>query len=278
MTASPAAPDPETLRGLQERVAKANPAEHVEHLGQWWLRRSAGPSWWTATVLPHGETDAAELAARIAAAERFYAEAGTPARFQISPGACAAELDAVLAARGYRASGAVSLRAAVTEEVRALRAPEGPPAQVREDPSAAWFAAWRTVHGHGGDPGTERDMLERVRQPSAYASVLDGSEVIAVGRAVAEAGWAGVFGMATLPKARGRGAARAVLCSLADWAGTHAAPRMYLQVESGNQAAVRLYERLGFAELCRYHYRTEPGAAESSNRGQDAVSRSNCRS
>jgi ribosomal protein S18 acetylase RimI-like enzyme len=30
---------------------------------------------------------------------------------------------------------------------------------------------------------------------------------------------------------------------------------MYLQVECDNAAAVRLYERAGFTEVCRYHYR-----------------------
>ncbi|MQA27944.1 MAG: GNAT family N-acetyltransferase, partial [Micromonosporaceae bacterium] len=69
-------------------------------------------------------------------------------------------------------------------------------------------------------------------------------------------GWAGVFGMATLPEARGKGAARDVLAAVADWAGAHRADRMYLQVERDNIPALRLYERTGFSEICGYHYRT----------------------
>ena len=61
--------------------------------------------------------------------------------------------------------------------------------------------------------------------------------------------------MATLPGARGKGAARQVLAALAGWAGTHQAGRMYLQVERGNTPARRLYERARFRELCGYHYR-----------------------
>jgi GNAT superfamily N-acetyltransferase len=76
-----------------------------------------------------------------------------------------------------------------------------------------------------------------------------------VGRAVADTGWTGVFGMATLPGVRGRGAARNVLPALADWAGGHAVGRMYLQVERDNMPALRLYERTGFIEVCGYHYR-----------------------
>jgi GNAT superfamily N-acetyltransferase len=98
-------------------------------------------------------------------------------------------------------------------------------------------------------------MLDRVRRPSAYATAMIGDDVVAVGRAVADTGWAGVFGMATLPEARGKGAARNVLAALADWAGTRDADRMYLQVESDNIPARQLYDRTGFSEICGYHYR-----------------------
>jgi ribosomal protein S18 acetylase RimI-like enzyme len=65
--------------------------------------------------------------------------------------------------------------------------------------------------------------------------------------------------MATLPGARGQGAARNVLAALADWAGAHEADRMYLQVERDNIPALRLYERMGFSEICGYHYRAAGG-------------------
>ncbi len=36
---------------------------------------------------------------------------------------------------------------------------------------------------------------------------------------------------------------------------------MYLQVESDNHLACLLYNRTGFTEICRYHYRTEGALA-----------------
>jgi ribosomal protein S18 acetylase RimI-like enzyme len=99
-------------------------------------------------------------------------------------------------------------------------------------------------------------MLARVERPCAYASALIGDDVVAVGRAVVDTGWTGVFGMGTLPRARGRGTARDVLGALAGWAKAHEADRMYLQVERDNTQAQRLYERAGFSEVCGYHYRT----------------------
>jgi N-acetylglutamate synthase len=187
--------------------------------------------------------------------EEYYAARGAVARFQISPGACPGGLDALLAERGYRRWSPMSLRVAPTSLVRTRERAHGSPRVRLEDrPTPAWFATWHAVHGHD-DGRAERDLLDRVERPSAYACAVAGDDVVAVGRAVADTGWVGVFGMATLPGARGKGAARTVLAALAGWAAAHEAGRMYLQVEPGNAPALRLYERTGFREICGYHYR-----------------------
>ncbi|MDL4770612.1 GNAT family N-acetyltransferase [Actinomadura xylanilytica] len=243
------------VRGLQERAARALPAERVEEVEGWWLRHAPSCAWWVGTVLPHGGAGTGELMGRVVEAEEFYAGHGTAAWFQITPSACPEELDAVLAKRGYRRESLASLQVApmarVLEQVPAgsLRV------RLENRPTRAWFEVWHAVNGHGG----EWDMLGRVERPSAYALAMIGDDVVAVGRAVADTGWAGVFGMATLPQARGRGAARSVLAALSGWAGTHESDRMYLQVERDNIPALRLYERAGFSEICGYHYRTAEG-------------------
>ncbi|GAA1791094.1 GNAT family N-acetyltransferase [Luedemannella flava] len=241
------------VRELQERAALAFPPLRVEHRDGWWLRHADGSAWWAGSVLPHS----ADLGDRIADAEAFYAALNTPARFQVSPGACPPGLDAALAARGYRIESPMSLGTAPTATVTGrLRADD---ATVSEKPTDAWFAVWRSVHG-GPEPDRDRDMLARVTRPTAYASVVADGEVVAVGRVVADAGWAGIFAMATLPHARGRGAGRRVLAALAHWAAARRAHHLYLQVDPDNAAADRLYARAGFAELCRYHYRVRVAA------------------
>ncbi|MCT2587667.1 GNAT family N-acetyltransferase [Actinophytocola gossypii] len=229
---------------LQERAARALPAERVEQAGGWWLRYAPGCSWWVGTVLPHGDGD-------LARAEAFYAGLGATARFQVSP-AGPPWLDPVLAERGYERGGTMSLRVAPTERVAAL---PGANVLVDDGPTRAWFDVWHAVHD--GAPG-EWDLLGRVTRPSGFARLVVGGEVVAVGRAVADAGWAGVFGMATLPGARGHGAGTAVLAALAGWAAARGVGRMYLQVERDNGPASRLYDRAGFRELCGYHYRGAP--------------------
>jgi N-acetylglutamate synthase len=235
---------------LQERAARALPAQRVVNADGWWLRLAPRCAWWVESVLPHG---AGDMVRRVAGAEAFYVRHGGITRFQISPTACPAGLDALLAARGYRRESPMSLQVASTADVLAALAPGQ--VAVDDHPTREWFDAWYAVHGHGIDPRAEWDLLERVPQPAGYARAMVGDDVVAVGRAVADTGWAGVFGMATLPRARGQGAARSVLAALAGWAGAQRAGRLYLQVERGNTAARRLYGQAGFTELCGYHYR-----------------------
>jgi GNAT superfamily N-acetyltransferase len=256
-SAPPATGHPETVRALQERAARALPAAHVEHVDGWWLRHAPGCAWWVGAVLPHGDAGPGDLLRRVVGAEEFHAGHGAAVvRFQISPGACPQGLDTALAARGYRRESPMSLLVASTATVRD-RTPTGT-MRVRLDdrPTPGWFDVWHAVLGPGADLRSEWDMLDRVAPASAYAGATIGDDVVAVARAVADAGWAGVFGMATRPGARGRGAAGAVLAALADWAGAHGAEGLYLQVERDNVPALRLYGRTGFTERCGYHYRT----------------------
>lgn len=241
----------ELVRGLQERAARALPAEQVKDVDGWRLRYAPRCGWWVGTVLPHGDVGQGDLVRRVVEAEEFYAGHGVAPRFQVCPGACPDGLDGVLAGRGYRRHGEMSLQAATV-----LEHPTAGPVRVRLDdrPTRAWFDVWHAVHGHG-DARSERDMLDRVEPPSTYASALIGDDVVAVGRAVADTGWVGLFGMATLPEARGKGAARTVLAALADWGRAHEAGSVYLQVERDNAPALRLYGQAGFCELAAYHYR-----------------------
>ena len=248
------------VRALQERAARALPAEHVKDVQGWRLRHDPRCAWWVGTVLPHGAVRPGQLVHMVARAEEFYASHSAVARFQISPGACAEGLDALLAERGYHRQCLTSLQVASTARVLHQAPASAPRVRLYDRPTRAWFEIWHAVHGHGSDSRSESGMLNRVTQPCAYACAMIGHDVVAVGRAVADTGWAGVFGMATLPEARGKGAGRAVLAALARWAAVHQAGRMYLQVERDNTPALRLYELTGFSEICSYHYRTAAAA------------------
>lgn len=181
---------------------------------------------------------------------------GVPARFQVCAD-CPPRLDTTLASRGYRWECPMSLQVAVAEDIADRLSTPALRLQVTDRPSPAWFAIWHAVSAAGSPPRPERRLLQRVQCPSAYVTVFDSDQPIAVGRAVADTGWTGVFGMATLPAARGRGAAKRVLTAIAGWAVDQHAPRIHLQVERDNVAARRLYESASFTEIATYHYRVQ---------------------
>jgi ribosomal protein S18 acetylase RimI-like enzyme len=60
-----------------------------------------------------------------------------------------------------------------------------------------------------------------------------------------------------LPEYRGQGIATHILSLLARWSLSNDTPNLYLQVMENNESAIRLYEKLGFARLYGYHYRTK---------------------
>ncbi|WP_211192792.1 GNAT family N-acetyltransferase [Actinoplanes sp. TBRC 11911] len=238
----------ELARVLQEAATAAFPPARLARVDGWWLRHADTPDWWNASVLPHGPVPRHALADRITRAERFYPG---PAAFQISPAATPG-LDAALTERGYRRDGEISLQTApvVAPPPRAF------PVRLSNTPDDDWFATWSAMHSTPGAELDQRARLARIAHPTAYVSVLDDLGVIAVGRAVRTDGWTGVYGMATVPRARGRGTAHQVLAALSAWAGTP----LFLQVELRNAPALLLYARTGFTERYRYHFRRQtPG-------------------
>jgi GNAT superfamily N-acetyltransferase len=255
-------------RGLLERAAQAFPAVVDQTRNGWRLRHTDTSMWWAGAVLAHQVGDEPPLDQGIDAAERFYAVLGASPRFQVCPG-CPGGLDAALVRRGYRLVSPMTVLAADTDRAtelvaaergrrrRATSALSTPELTVRlsDGPDPTWFEIWSAVHAAGSDPEAQWRLLRQVRRRSCYVTVHRDGEAVAVGRTVGEAGWAGVFAMATLPGARGCGAGTAVLEALCRWAADEALPRLYLQLEDGNDAARRLYDCAGFTDLFSYHYR-----------------------
>lgn len=237
---------------LLERAARATPPVAEDRRSGWWLRHTDNGCWWSGAVLAHGP--AGNLGERIDAAEQFYLEHESAATFQVCPD-CAAGLDAALDGRGYRWAAPVSLLTRLARPPGVVTLPAGLAVRVDASLSAEWLAVSSGTNEAVTDAEHETRLLHRIDRPAAYVTVLAGGDPVGIGRAVADAGWTGVFSMATTVGARRRGVARLVLSAIAGWADARGAPRLYLQVERSNAAARRLYAIAGFTELATYHYR-----------------------
>ena len=110
---------------------------------------------------------------------------------------------------------------------------------------------------HAAEPGSavRRGILEQIASPAGFALLYVNGIAAAVGLGVVSGPWVGIFCMATDIAYRRRGAASAILRTLAIWAQLYGAERAYLQVMADNAAARALYERVGFLTVYHYFYR-----------------------
>ena len=252
--------DPEIL-AIEHSAFEAWPAAEVRALGGWRLRFNHCVTHRGGSVWPGPGASPLPLDHRIAEVERFYAAHGAEAWYQLSPVADPPELERELVARGYQSSGSVSVELAASASVAALPLPEGASATCEETLPEAWFAiSGRRGRFRGAEVDVYRALLGRLAGRAGFASVRAGGEVAAVGLGGVAPPLAGVFSMLTLPEWRGRRLGEAVLAVLARWAQARGAARLYLQVETDNGPARRLYARTGFVPRYEYHYRHQEPA------------------
>jgi ribosomal protein S18 acetylase RimI-like enzyme len=240
---------------LEELGANAWPAPVNQQLEGWRLRAASGLSRRANSVLPLGPLPFYDRWPELVA--DFYRSRGLPPRFQVS-GACAPELDGLLAERGYNADITVSVMTAPCASILQRAPAAGPLLSTRLSDALApeWFDAFLALEYRHGDAAVYRQIMEAIGPPACYALVSAGGAPTGVGMAVAERGWVGLFNVITHPDQRRRGAATEVGRALAAWGTAQGAAAMYLQVAADNAPALSLYERLGFTTLYQYHYRT----------------------
>jgi ribosomal protein S18 acetylase RimI-like enzyme len=112
--------------------------------------------------------------------------------------------------------------------------------------------------------GTHMEMLQKIRQPCAFATWRPGPTAapVAWALAVRDGRHVGIFDVVVSPQHRRQGHGRALMQALLQWAQGDGATSAYLQVTGSNAAARSLYASLGFEPAYAYHYRlSQPPAS-----------------
>jgi len=91
-----------------------------------------------------------------------------------------------------------------------------------------------------------------------FASIADDDGQAAVARGVLTDGWLGVTALTVDQSRRRGGLGRHLMADLTRWAVHRGAHCAYLQVAAENDAALRLYDTLGYVRHHPYHYRRAP--------------------
>lgn len=246
---------------LQRLMAQGWAGLEQHRLGGWLLRAGAGFTHRANSALPIGDpgSDTGTAIDRVVA---YYRERGIEPAIQIfeqsageAPDTTLAALDDRLLAEGWvpRVPADVyvrDLRSRPAQSDIDLGDPLGPvDLRWADAPDAQWLGVYRG----GGVPEAGRAVL--TSSPAAYLTVLVEDQVAAVGRAGPTADWVGLAAIEVAEDFRRLGLGRLVTEALL---GRYAARFAYLQVETTNEPAQRLYAAQGFAFHHRYHYRVLP--------------------
>ncbi len=244
------------VRELEERALNALPALESERFDGWVLRAAGG---YTGRANSAAPLDPGELgpADKIAYTEAWYRSRHLPPMIRLTGTAHPRDLDSLLEERDYalRDEG-VSVQARSLDgndpPIEAVEIAEGP---VPDQWLMALAGFQPRVRRH---VDVVRRLFSRLPAQSAFALIRHEATPAAIGRAVYESGYVGLFDVFTRPELRGRGLATDITLALLGWGTGKGATGAYLQVIPRNDAAHRLYRKLGFAEVYRYWYREAP--------------------
>jgi GNAT superfamily N-acetyltransferase len=246
---SSSAVPPLDVGALERLAARSWRGLEEQRYGDWLLRAGGGFTGRANSVLAVGEPPV-PMPDAVAAVERWYTARGLRPRAQVPlPGAEAA--DEAFAAAGWSRDEDVCV---LTAPLVASARPDVP-VRLAAEPDEAWLTGYR----YRGSvlPPVAAHVLVNAESP-VFASVRLApapEPLAAVARGVVVDEWLCVTAVTVAEEHRRRGLATTVMSSLGDWARERGAAACVLQVVSSNAPALGLYDRLGFTEHHRYHYR-----------------------
>lgn len=115
-----------------------------------------------------------------------------------------------------------------------------------QDAPYAFGSTYAEAVAFGDDEWQARTHRLADTDDSTLFVAEEGDEWLACAGGYVEDGIPNVFGVWTRPDARGRGYADACVRAVVEWARTHGANEVRLWATDGNDAARRVYERVGF--------------------------------
>ena len=251
--------DEDLLSRVEDASLNASAPPQQRWLDGWLLRFSPGKAQ-RARCINAVAAGRLPLEHKLRLAAAVFSEAGLPMLLRITRFTQPADLDAQLAALGYT----------LHDDTRVMVCPALPrgeppamPTGTRWEPLAADAYA-EAVGALRGSAATQRRAHGQrlALSPVPYQGFAirrdTDSGVLACGQFAREAELVGLYDVFTRPDARGQGLATVLCKRLLSLSAQEGAEIGYLQVEGDNHAARRIYERLGFADAYRYHYRQRP--------------------
>jgi ribosomal protein S18 acetylase RimI-like enzyme len=246
-----------TIQALEHALFRAWPSLSSCYYDGWLLRFAEGYTRRANSVNPvDGSTEDPEH--KIDICEKRYAQRGLPAHFRLTTISQPDDLEARLLKRGYRRSSETFMQTLSLDERTFARLDD---AQDESSPGDEWLKACALLNEMTDkESATMAKMLSHIHTSACYVRTGDDPDTPdAVGMAVADGDFVGLFKLAVHPDKRRQGIGQALTEHLLAWGIAQGATTAYLQVVSENAPAQALYNKLGFTRHYRYWYLSSAG-------------------
>lgn len=246
------------IRTIEEASLNAWPSHTQRVLDGWQLRFANGYTRRSNSVNPI-HPGAMDTSTKIAVCEHIYRDSPLGCVFKITPLAQPPGLEGLLEELGYRRDAETSVQ--VLPDLSSL--PQSPDGEgellLEEGIPGPWLNLFCRMNRIAEQHRISlAGILAQIRVRRAFATLSVGGAPVACGLGVLEGESLGLFDIVTEPGHRRKGHSDRLMAGLMAWAGSNGAGLAYLQVMLDNAPALRLYEKLGFAEIYRYWYRLKP--------------------
>ncbi|GAB0104410.1 GNAT family N-acetyltransferase [Nocardia sp. JMUB6875] len=241
------------IRALEAAAADGWPGLMRSWVDGWLLRAGDGYTNRANSAVPLGGSDGPALMddETLRRIGEWYTAHGLPLVLQLPDRLATAPA-------GWRSWNETRVLAA---DIANIMLPQGPPmVRFTSDPDGAWLS----MHRHrGGDTDVGStpvvDVLTAVRDGEVVFATLGLPTPLAIGRAALTTApdgrrWVGLTCIAVAAGHRRHGLGSLVCAELIRWGQARGATHAYVQVSDDNDAALALYEEMGFVEHHGYRY------------------------
>ena len=245
--------DCKTIEELEQIACESWMARETRNLGGWLLRANDGITRRANSVFPLADPECG-LDKALNQVIEFYNSRGILPRFQMTEISSPPALDDFLVSQGWTYGLEVYIEVSPIKTV--LEKPTELQVELLSTPTGDWMDAYIIVSEHKeSNPNIRKELMIRSPLNKVFAAGKIDDAIAGVGIGVVCGDWVGLFSIGTLHEYRRRHVATAVSREIAAWGLDQGATQSYLQVETRNEPANKMYSRLGFKPCYKYWYR-----------------------
>jgi ribosomal protein S18 acetylase RimI-like enzyme len=238
----------------QELLANAWPAKTIILQNGWVLRLSEGVTRRVNSVLPIRYVGD-NLLDDISVVERIYRERNMPIIFQVLDYFEPPNLKETLLSLGYESIDETLVMTSSMNEIAKIEENKNLNSFIEHELSDKWLTALGNLsnYSHAAIDGQEQIIKRIPFKTKAFCYGALANQIVAVGLAIIERGYLGIYDLVVNPNNRRQGIAQSLIAEMLQWGKGNSAKHVYLTAQGDNFGAIALYNRIGLKD--RYHYR-----------------------